>query len=118
MSSYEIVVYIEKILNSRKILKSDFYNSTGVSSATMSNWRKGKNYPSMEALIEINAFLGTDFAITVDNKKSAKPELTDDERDVIRLYRNASDQTRKSMLLLLRSLEADSQLRDASSATL
>ena len=118
MSPYEIVAYIEKILHSRHITKTDFYDSTGVSPAVMSNWRREKNYPSMEALIAINEYLDTDFAITVGNKESSVNSiLTDDERDIIRLYRNASDQTRKSMLQFLRSLEADSQLRDASSTT-
>lgn len=113
MTPYDIVVYIEKILISKGISKAVFYASTGISAAMMSNWRKGKNYPSMEALFAINEFIGTDFAITVDNdKKSVRNDLTDDEYEVIRLYRNSSDQTRKSMLLFLRSLEADSMLRD------
>ena len=69
MTPYEIVVYIEKILIDRHITKADFYASTGISAAVMSNWRKGTNYPSMAALIAINEYLGTDFAITVENNK-------------------------------------------------
>jgi len=116
MSSYEIVVYIEKILISRNISKADFYASTGISAAVMSNWRKGKNYPSMEALMAINEYLGTDFAIMVENEKTA-PKIEDGlnaiQKQLIQLFPLLDDADVSVLLATAQSLIASRRFRDA-----
>ena len=74
------------------------------------------NSPSIDRVIKVARVLGIsiDALVGYEIEKSDSLGLSEDERDVIRLYRNASQQTRSAMLHFLQSLEADAQLRDAS----
>jgi len=64
MNGSEIVAAIERELNAQGISKGEFYTACNVSSAMMSNWRKGKNLPLMNTMARINDFLGTDLVMT------------------------------------------------------
>lgn len=64
MSGPEIVSAIERELSDQGISKGEFYAACNVTSAMMSNWRKGKNLPLMATMSRINDYLGTDLVLT------------------------------------------------------
>lgn len=70
MTGPEIVLAIERVLLMRGISKGDFYAACDVTSAMMSNWRKGKNLPLMSTMARINDYLGTDLVMTPGSESS------------------------------------------------
>lgn len=104
MKPSEIVDYIERKLKEKGLPKSDFYEATGISAAVFSNWRKEKNRPSLDNLDAINAYLGTTFAIEVENKKM--PVQMDEQTAHIMIrFLNLPDQKKKAVLSFLDTLE-------------
>ena len=75
------VQMVESELKRRGIPKEQFYRESGVSSATMSQWRKRIYSPSSAAIKKIEEYLGIVFSI---EPKDA-PTLTEkDRRDIAR----------------------------------
>lgn len=68
MNPMEFVQIIEEELKARKIPKGKFYDESGVSSATMSQWRKGQYAPSPENIKRIESYLGITFSIVPSGK--------------------------------------------------
>ena len=111
----EIVDIIEKILRDKGISKSDFYSSCGVSAAVFSNWRVNKNYPSMNNLVAINEFLGTNFGITQIEKTAPISEdgLNAIQRQLIQLLPLLDDADISVLLSTAQSLIASRRFRDS-----
>ena len=81
MDGLAFVQLIEAELKKRGISKEDFYQQSGISSATMSQWRKGIYSPSSAAVKKIEAYFG----ITLSLEHKDAPTLTEkDERDIAR----------------------------------
>ena len=79
MDGLEFVKMVEMELKARKIPKEQFYKESGISSATMSQWRKRIYSPSSAAIKKIEEYLGIVF--TIEQKNT--PTLTvKDERDI------------------------------------
>jgi len=75
------VQMVESELKRRGIPKEQFYKESGISSATMSQWRKRIYSPSSAAIKKIEEYLGIVFSI---EHKDA-PTLTEkDRRDIAR----------------------------------
>lgn len=96
--------------------KDDFCAATGISSATLSQWRTGKYDPSKKKVENIERHVGmpidkfmSTYGVRVNETKIPATDgdgLTEDEKEIIRLFRSASPATRSAMLHLLRSAEA------------
>ena len=114
MSSYEIVVYIEKILKEKNTSKSEFYAATGISAAVFSHWRNGDNFPPMQALETVNKYLGTDFAVTVNNKPATDDGsgLSYDQTLLIEIVRKLPPQAVSAILATARLVVVSSQDSD------
>ena len=112
----EIVEYIENILKQKGISKTTFFSSCNLSAAVMSNWRKNKNYPSMQNLLAINEFLGTRFGIAIIEEKTAPVEdgLSDLQRALIKSAATWSDRTIVLAMQIANELEASRNHRDDS----
>ena len=78
MDGLAFVQMIEVELKKRNIPKEQFYKESGISSATMSQWRKRIYSPSSAAIAKIENYLG--IAFTIEQKEKA-PAGTG-ERDI------------------------------------
>lgn len=79
MDGLAFVQMVESELKRRGIPKEQFYKESGISSATMSQWRKRIYSPSSAAIKKIEEYLGIVFSI---EHKDA-PTLTEkDRRDI------------------------------------
>jgi hypothetical protein len=58
---------IEKELKARRISKAEFYEATGISSATFSQWRKQIYCPSSANIEKVGEFLHMRFEISGEN---------------------------------------------------
>ena len=82
MDGLEFVQMIEAELKARKIPKETFYRESGVSSATMSQWRKRIYSPSSAAIKKIEAYLGITFTIEQKEKMpsdAGRREITEED---------------------------------------
>ena len=86
MSGSEIVKIIEQRLISLNMKKKTFFDITGISSASLSQWRNEKSQPSPEALRKINDVLGTNFEI--------KSAITDSILDSVKMLQQLRDEDR------------------------
>lgn len=79
MDGLAFVQMVETELKKRHISKEQFYRESGISSATMSQWRKRVYSPSSVAIKKIEEYLGIEFSL----EQKEKPALTKkDERDI------------------------------------
>ena len=69
MDGLSFVQMVEAELKRRKIAKEVFYKESGISSATMSQWRKNIYSPSSVAIKKIEDYLGIKFSISTETKK-------------------------------------------------
>jgi len=67
------VQMVELELKKRNIPKERFYKESGISSATMSQWRKRIYSPSSAAIKKIEEYLGVTF--TIEQKEKAPTEI-------------------------------------------
>lgn len=80
MDGLAFVQMVEIELKKRGIPKEQFYRESGVSSATMSQWRKRVYSPSSAAIKKIEDYLGVVF--TIEQKEKAPVLTQKDERDI------------------------------------
>ena len=79
MDGLAFVQMIEVELKKRNIPKEQFYKESGISSATMSQWRKRIYSPSSAAIAKIENYLGITF--TIEQKEIAP--TGSGERDIL-----------------------------------
>ncbi len=72
MDGLAFVQMVEIELKKRNIPKERFYRESGISSATMSQWRKRIYSPSSAAIKKIEEYLGITF--TIEQKEKARTE--------------------------------------------
>lgn len=85
MNGKEAARIVDSELASRGMSKAEFYAQSGVSSATMSQWRTGKYEPTPERLAKIEKCLGISFA---DYEKS---DMDDETADLLQSIRERQD---------------------------
>ena len=111
MDGKVIVDRIERELVARHIKKKDFYTACGISSASFSQWRTGKYFPSDENLRIIENYLGIKFLADEGIKKEPSPE---ERLDWIAKWEAASPAARKAALAVLELGELAPGAPDAS----
>ena len=82
MDGLSFVHMVEAELKKRGIPKERFYMESGISSATMSQWRKRIYSPSSAAIKKIEDYLGITFSIEQKEKapaESGKRSISDDD---------------------------------------
>jgi transcriptional regulator with XRE-family HTH domain len=88
------VQMIEAELKKRNIPKERFYAESGISSATMSQWRKRIYSPSSAAIKKIEDYLGIVFSIE-HKEKTPTPQEEDRRYNIIKIVgRNGSYEER------------------------
>ena len=86
MDGKEITRQIEIRLAELGMKKKTFYELTGISSASFSQWNTGKTQPSAEAVRKINACLGTNFTV--------QSAVSDNMYETIQMLQDLSDEQR------------------------
>ncbi|MBP3478122.1 MAG: helix-turn-helix transcriptional regulator [Oscillospiraceae bacterium] len=81
MDGLAFVQMVEIELKRRRIPKEQFYRESGISSATMSQWRKRIYSPSSAAIKKIEDYLGVIF--TIEQKGNKKAPTENGERDIL-----------------------------------
>ena len=82
MDGLAFVQMVELELAKRNIPKERFYRESGISSATMSQWRKRIYSPSSAAIKKIEEYLGVTFTIEQKGKvptENGEHSVSDDE---------------------------------------
>lgn len=107
-----VVRLVERVLAERGISKAEFYETSGISSATFSQWRTGQFEPSPANLKKIQDCLGIHFVeghdATVERVKTPEEELLESIRnrpDLSVLLRSAMDVPPSSVYELVSKLE-------------
>lgn len=77
MDGFAFVQLIEAELKKRGVSKEKFYKESGISSATMSQWRKRVYSPSSAAIKKVEEYFGIELSI---EQKGKAPVLTDKDR--------------------------------------
>lgn len=85
MDTLAIIKRIEIRLKELGMSKQTFYNGSGISSASFSQWRNQKYKPSEEKLMEAAKVLGVSYSYLVNGTEGEEniALTTDDESDVL-----------------------------------
>lgn len=106
MDGKTIARIIDSELASRGISKQNFYDESGVSSATLSQWRTGKYEPTADKIAKVEKCLGISFA---DYEKSDESdelrEMLRDRQDLRILLHSAKDVPASSIYALISQIE-------------
>lgn len=82
MDGITVARIVDSELASRGISKAEFYAQSGVSSATLSQWRTGKYEPTADKIAKIEKCLGISFS---DYEKSdLREELREDLKTLLK----------------------------------
>lgn len=101
MTGAQLVLLIEKRLKEMGIKKGKFYSDTGISSSTMSQWRRGEYVPSSGSIKVLNDYLGLNLTLT--EKPANADGLSDEEEEIVRLYRSADPKTQAIIQTVLKA---------------
>lgn len=117
MDGRAVVKMVESALARKDMTKGEFYQKTGISSATFSQWRTGQYEPSSANLRKIEEVLGLRFtpgldsivldetAVKIDSETAELLEQIRSRQDLRVLLRSAKDVPPSSVYELVSKLE-------------
>lgn len=117
MDGRAVVKMVESALARKDMTKGEFYQKTGISSATFSQWRTGQYEPSAANLRKIEEVLGLRFtpgldsivldetAVKIDSETAELLEQIRSRQDLRVLLRSAKDVPPSSVYELVSKLE-------------
>lgn len=94
----------EKIINAKGISAYKVSKETGVSTVTLSNWKKGKYTPKTDKLQSICDFLDVDMGMIIETQKKEnvpKPESAIEHIQIISLYEKLTDEQKQAILTIM-----------------
>ena len=112
MTGKKVVQIVEQNLAKSRISKQQFYDQTGISSATFSQWRSGMYNPSAEKLRQIESVLGISFSDYEKPKDTEAEDILESIRnrpDLRVLLRSAKDVPPSSVYSLVAQLEREKE---------
>lgn len=95
MDGFEFVTLIETELKRIGMSKGEFYAKSGISSATLSQWRKRIYSPSSDAIRKVEAALNIELAIGQKEKPTPISESELDDSIVAKLLQLTPAETEK-----------------------
>ena len=100
MSGIEFVKYIETALIQNDIPKELFYSKSGISTASMSQWRSGKFDPSQKAIEKVKTFFEQQSGSKIAEKEPATSgdELSEEEVQFIKWFRTQASEKDKAIV--------------------
>lgn len=103
---YEIFA---KLLKEKGVTPYQVFKATGVAQSSLSDWKHGKSKPKYEKLLKIADYFGVtvDYLLTGEEMQKNKPvaisdELTQDEFEMLEIFRSATPEKKKAMMSLLK----------------
>lgn len=115
-------VRLKSLREGMGMTQQEFADTFGVSKGTIGMWESGAREPkSLEDLRRIAVFFGvsTDYLLGQDKKRPAPMDgdgLSEEQRDLIRLFGEASPEIQAAALAVLRSAEGQDKAQDGASA--
>ena len=108
MDTLAIIKRIEIRLTELGMSKAEFYERSGVSSASYSQWNTGKYNPSKVKLQKIADVLGLDidylcYGVTQKENSTSELELTEGEKDLLELFRLIPEDQQPVVLAMIRA---------------
>lgn len=103
MDGLSFVQKIEQELVKRQIPKEQFYRESGISSATMSQWRKRVYSPSSAAIKKIEDYFNITFSLEQKNNSPSEFVLTEGEKDLLELFRLIPADQQPVVLAMIRA---------------
>lgn len=81
MDGVKLAEWIDAKLMEMGIKKSKFFDETGISSATLSQWRNGQYSPSKSALKKVSEFFGITVSELLGEEQKESAIVSDDALD-------------------------------------
>ena len=101
---------IDQILAARGIGKYKFYNDVGISAATFSQWKQGRNDPRLSKLAEVAQYLGVSASTLTDGQiidfEIGKPE---EKKIAAATEGDGMNETQIELMSIARTLDAEFQ---------
>lgn len=102
---------LDRLMTERKISAYKISKATGISDRLIGYWRKGEKLPGAENLLTIANYFGisVDYLLTGKEKSSPTVELTADERELLNIYSDLSEESKirvRERAAVLAELEA------------
>ncbi len=81
------------ILSQNKLSQKDFARKIDVNEKTVSAWKKNNSLPPLDKISNISDCLGVsiDYLLTGQEKNSSKDQLSNDEQEMLLIYKGLSD---------------------------
>jgi transcriptional regulator with XRE-family HTH domain len=108
LDGFAFVQMVEAELKRRGISKEQFYRESGISSATMSQWRKRIYSPSSAAIKKIEDYLGIVFSIEQKEKDQHIAQgdaLTTDLLELMETAKSLPKEKLQALLQVARSIK-------------
>lgn len=83
MDTLAIIKRIEILLTEKNMSKADFYEKSGISSASFSQWKTGKFTPSRKKVQSAADVLGVSAEYLLTGEETKKAPANNGERDVL-----------------------------------
>lgn len=108
----------EKLLQERGVTAYKVAKETGIGTATLSNWKNGKYTPKQDKMQKIADFFGVtvdylmtgkdtiDAELSVSNGNDNVDNLSDDEKELVILYRKTGDIPKEEAEALKKQFES------------
>ncbi len=80
-----MICRIQYLMEQNNITPSKLCSDLGLAKSSITDWKKGKAKPSVEALVKISEYFNVslDWLIT---GKEYKKEITEDEEEILKMY--------------------------------
>lgn len=95
------------LLETRQWNYADLRRALGgaISISTVSRWASGEREPRLSEALQVAAVLGVSLDDLADNPAKPKPELTEDEKEVLKTARRLGHERAMRRLLSIPSME-------------
>lgn len=107
MDAPAFVKLVEDELQRRGISKGKFYKESGISSATLSQWRCNIYSPSSENIRKIEDYLDISFEFEIDAKEKSATITGDGKSEILSIFSELNPSRQSKLLELARLYLAD-----------
>lgn len=93
-----------RYLTQSKKKQIDVAKAVGVSTGTISDWKKGRSYPRMDKVQALADLFGINKSDLVEDVNVAKETVTDEDQEVLDLFHQVPKEKRAEAIALCKSV--------------